>query len=234
MPKTILSPLFSMMVPADIKNNSIERQRQFMVVVSLILISSSFLITLGIITALQGATLLSVLDFSIAVFFIGLGIILKQTGKIKEISSIILSMLSIYFYYLFFYGGLERSTWVWYYTFPLWAIFLKGKKEGTLLSLFLIGVTTATYFFMSTANHEPYYSFNLMIRFLFSYLCVVFITYVMEDTRVQTYQKLLDSNSELSIIVDELNKTRKELQEISIRDSLTKLFNRRHFAHNLL
>lgn len=226
--KTI-RPLFDAMIPEKVQGDSIELQRQYIVVVSLILISTFFLVTLGIVTTLQGATKLSILDFGIATIFVALGIILRETGKIREISSIVISMLAIYFYYLFFYGGLERTTWVWYYTFPLWAIFLKGKKNGTTLSLLLIGVTIATYIFMSTTMQDQFYSYNMMIRLIFSYLCVVFITYVMEDTRLVTYKKLLRVNGELNDMVEELNKTRGQLHELSITDSLTGLYNRRHF-----
>lgn len=224
-----LRPLFDAMIPEKVQGDSIELQRQYVVVVSLILISIFFLVTLGVVTTLQGATKLSILDFGIATIFVGLGIILRETGKIREISSIVISMLAIYFYYLFFYGGLERTTWVWYYTFPLWSIFLKGKKNGTTLSLLLIGVTIATYIFMSTTMQEQFYSNNMIIRLLFSYLCVVFITYVMEDTRLATYKKLQRANDELNEMVEELNKTRGQLHELSITDSLTGLYNRRHF-----
>ncbi len=226
--------LYASLVPKDVQESSIEHQRQFMVTISIICISSFFLVSLGVVTAMQGETLLSVFDFSIATIFVGLGVILKETGKIKEISGVILSMLAVYFYYLFFYGGLERTTWVWYYTFPLWAIFLKGKKNGTALSIFLIATTVATYFFMLAATEEQFYSSNLMIRFLASYLCVVFVTYVMEDTRVVTYARLLSSNEALSDSIEKLNEAQKELEEFSIKDSLTGLYNRRYFDTTLI
>lgn len=226
-------PLFDALTPDNLHTYPIEDQRQFSILASSISIGALFLVILGIITSLQGATLLSVFDFGIAATFVGLGIFLKETAKYKEISTILVSFLAIYFYFLFYYNGLERSTWVWYYTFPLWAMFLLGKKVGTTIALILIAITIATHLFILSATHEEIYSSNHMVRFVLSYLCVTTLGFAMETTRTSTYKKLLKTNSDLNSIIEELKDTKGQLHELTIRDSVTGLYNARHF-HDIL
>jgi len=217
------------MIPENVHSSSPENQRQYNVVVSLILIASLFLVILGVVTFFQGVKILSVVDFGIASLFIGLGIFLKRTSKIREVGTVIVLFLAVYFFYLFHYSGLERSTWVWYYTFPLWSILLLGKRTGTALSLGLILVTLSTYLFLLHATSVEMYSSNLMARFILSYVCVTFITFVMEEARIGTYRKLLKTNSELNQAIEELKDTRMQLSQLTTHDSITELNNARYF-----
>jgi len=90
-----------------------------------------------------------------------------------------------------------------------------------------------TYIFVVTATHDAFYSTNMMIRFTLAYLCITFITYIMEDTRIATYKKLIASNNELHETIQELHQTKGLLHELATRDSLTGLYNYRHFTEIL-
>ena len=143
--------------------------------------------------------------------------------------TVIVLFLAAYFFYLFNFTGLERSTWVWYYTFPLWSILLLGKRTGTVLSLVLILVTFSTNLFLLHVTNIKMYSTNLMILFMLSYVCVTLIIFVMEEARITTYRKLLKTNSELNQTIEELKDTRVQLGQLSTHDSITELNNARYF-----
>lgn len=226
----LLKPIFRAMIPDQIGSESIELQRQYHILISVLLIGSFFLIMLGIVTTIQQEFLLSIFDFSIAFIFIGLGFYLKSTGKIKEIGTIFVSFLAIYFYYLFNYQGLEHSTWVWYYTFPLWSICILGARSGLAISLFLLVVTLLTHAFLADATHQIHLSTNLLIRFSLSYCCVTFITFLIESTRASVGEKLITANKELEKTISELRDAKGIIHQLSTHDSLTGLHNERHFS----
>ncbi len=230
---TLLRPIFNAMIPEKIQSSTFEEQRQYTVLVSIILISTLFLIILGVITFFQHETLLSLLDFGIATIFISLGIFLKGTSKLREVGTVVISLLAIFFYYLFYYNGLERSTWVWYYTFPLWSIFVLGKKPGTAIAFFLMAITLMTHLFMVRTGLESTFSTNMMIRFILSYSCVTFVTFIMEDTRIAIYTKLLNTNTELNNTIEELKDAKGQLHKLTTRDAVTGFYNERHFKEIL-
>lgn len=227
----ILQPIYEVITPDLIKKGSVDQQRQFQVMTIIISISCLFLTLFGTISAIQGQPKLSVIDYSIALIFAVLGIALRYTGRLREISSIILSMLAMFFFYHFLYNGQEHSSWVWYYTFPLWAIFLKGKETGATLAAVLMGITITTLLFIKAVNGESPYGLSLMVRFVSSYTCVTIISYFIEDMRGALFQKLQKTSNELNDRVKELEHIQEENYVTALHNPQTGLYVREHFDH---
>jgi signal transduction histidine kinase len=125
------------------------------------------------------------------------------------------------FLYLLVTGGVNNSAFVWYYTFPLFALFLLGTSKGTIASLTLF--IPALVFFVIEPKDQFFatYSIDLKMRFIPSFLVVLAYSYLFEFMRAKTYHKLVSKNDQLTRAIDLLNKTRQELetaqQELEIR-----------------
>lgn len=226
----LLQPIYEAITPDMIKKGTVDQQRQFQVMTVIITISCFFFMMFGTVSAFQGQPNLSLIDFSCALIFMILGLALRYTGRLREISSIILSMLAMFFFYQFIYNGREHSSWVWYYTFPLWTIYLKGKETGATLAAVLMLVTIVTQLFIRAANGESLYSTSLMIRFVSSYTCVTIISYFIEDMRQTMFQKLQKTSSELNSRVKELEEIQEQSYEASLHSD-TGFYRRKHFDH---
>lgn len=227
----ILQPIYEAITPEIIKRGTVDQQRQFQVMTIIITLSCFFFMMFGTVSAFQGQPNLSFIDFSFAAMFIVLGLSLRHTGRLREISSIILTLLAMFFFYQLLYNGREHSSWVWYYTFPLWTIYLKGKETGATLAAILMLVTITTLLFIKAVNGESLYSLSLMIRFVSSYACVTIISYFIEDMRQALFQKLQKTSNELNNRVQELELVQKKNYESSLHSEDTGLYNRIHFDH---
>ena len=76
-------------------------------------------------------------------FTIGLAnvILLRKTGNADRASTVILAFMIGILVFLYVTGGTQATGFLWYFTYPLLAFFLKERKEG---GLWLVGLAWAT------------------------------------------------------------------------------------------
>jgi signal transduction histidine kinase len=179
------------------------------------------LIPMGSLAIYQENVFLGLFDFIMASILIFNSGYLRCTGNYVFVSYFGIVTVMGLFLYLLVTGGVNNSAFVWYYTFPLFALFLLGTSKGTIASLTLF--IPALVFFVIEPKDQFFatYSIDLKMRFIPSFLVVLAYSYLFEFMRAKTYHKLVSKNDQLTRAIDLLNKTRQELetaqQELEIR-----------------
>jgi diguanylate cyclase (GGDEF)-like protein len=116
--------------------------------------------------------------------------------------------------FLFHSGVSSQMAFVWYYLFPLVALFLLGTGLGSFFSLMLIGLTVTLNSIAGEINFIVPCPTPSMIRIVLSYMGVLFFAFIFEKSRMSTYNRLKTSMG--------------DMKELAIRDGLTGLYNRRY------
>jgi len=170
------------------------------------------LVPMGGLAILQKNVFLGLFDFVMAgILVFNLGY-LRYTGNFTVVSYFGIVTVMGLFLYLILTGGVNNSAFVWYYTFPLFALFLLGTFRGTIASLMLL--IPAIIFFVIEPKGQFFatYPLDLKARFIPSFLVVVAYSYLFEYMRAKSHRQLVSKNNQLIKTVDELNKTRQELE----------------------
>jgi exonuclease VII small subunit len=136
-------------------------------------------------------------------------------------STIAVGLAGFFFAYLAGNGGVDGSSHVWIFTYPLIAIFLLGNQRGAFYSLVLFGFSGIVFFAGKEFSFFKNYDFNLAIRALPAYFLIFLFATVMEELREEIQKSLNDSKLEMEESVKELEKARevkenliKELQQL--------------------
>ena len=188
--------------------------RKTIMLYSLMILGIILLVVMGIILHREGNFFYSSLNFLISLVIVGLILLLHSGIGLRFCSILSVLIIQIFFMFLFHSGVSNQMAFVWYYLFPLIALFLLGTKLGTLFSLSMIGLSL---FLNSISEALPLittFPTPFMSRIVLSYLGVLLFAFVFEKTRMATYNKL-------EITMEKVN-------ELAIRDGLTGLYNRRY------
>ena len=115
-------------------------------------------------------------------------------------------------------GGGEGYAILWYYVFPMTAIYLTNAKEGLVWILSSIAITIFVYLYPVGYEFES----SLIIRFLVTYSIVAILSFGLESSRNKYYNQLIEEKEQLEKAISEV-KTLQNLLPIcsyckSIRD----------------
>lgn len=178
------------------------------------------------------ALAISLLLFGI--YLIGSLFIIPSTHKVYQIYYIAVLFFSILFLYLVCHVDEDRSLILWLFTYPVGTIFLLGNRVGFFLSTLLLACSIVL--FIVIDHIDTIYSTPFQVRFVLAYLAVSFIASWIEYHRSRYEQESLHTQEALLKEQDLLKKEIKrrivleeELKYLAQTDTLTSLFNRRHF-----
>jgi PAS domain S-box-containing protein len=178
---------------------------------------------LGIITLTvfrEGFILLGFFDLTIMLVLVFNLLYLRRGNRLDFMSHFAVGLIGLLFFYLFITGGVNSTGYLWYYTFPFFALFLLGASRGAFVTIVLLMITTA---FLVLDKYWPFltiYSTDFKIRFIGSFLVVFMNSYLFEIVREETHQKLITRNAGLEQIINNLRDT-----EIALRESEEKFRN---------
>jgi diguanylate cyclase (GGDEF)-like protein len=163
---------------------------------------------------LHGQILLIVAIIMVVLFFL-----LNLTENNKLTNSLMVFIMGSLCIFLFYTGGVNQTGPLWYFVFPLFALFIQRLWTG-LLSIILLFLITVLIYVIQPANfdssiYEPIY----VERFMAIYMAISAICFFYVFTR--TSSELMMSN--LS----------KNYQEMANTDELTRLANRRYMREIL-
>ena len=173
-----------------------------------------FLVFMGIVALTQNIIILAIIYFCIALFLLASFIYANRTKNYTKSSIIGMTVVLIILLFIFSRGIAQQDSFVWYYSFPPLSMFLLGLKKGSIYSLTLIGVSILINSLGEEFRIFSPYPQSLTIRMVFSYVAIFLISYVYEQTRIITHNKLQIAIQELNILAK--------------RDGLTGLYNRRY------
>ncbi len=154
------------------------------------------------------------LDLAFACFLLVLFFLVRTGKNLQLYSKISILALQLFFMFIFHTGAGNQMAFVWYYLFPLVALFLLGIRLGSILSLSMIGISALLNAASDFLPGIVPFSSQMFVRILFSYMGVFLFAFAFEKTR-QTVQ-------------EKLSKMMEQLNELAIRDKLTGLYNRRY------
>ena len=212
------SPLWrTIFKPVSVSTGSIEDSenlRKQIMLYALSLLGIVFLVVMGIRLFSEKLIFYALLNICFASFLL-LIFLLARTGKNLNACSIIsILCLQFFFMFLFHSGAGNQMSFVWYYLFPLAALFLLGIRLGSILSVSMIVLSALLNAVSDLIPGIVTYSPHMFFRILFSYLGVFLFAFAFEKNRRSTQEKLEG-------MMEKLN-------ELAIRDTLTGLYNRRY------
>lgn len=110
---------------------------------------------MGSLSAIQGKIVLASADFLGMLFILGMLLWNKKTKNNQLAIDFGAGFFALFCLYLFFTAGIDKTAFVWFYTYPLVGSFLLGAKRGALLSLLMLGLTLI-YISSPICHTEPF------------------------------------------------------------------------------
>lgn len=171
------------------------------------------LLIMGSIALVQNALLLGIADFFLALLFFSLLLYLHKTGDEPTASRLGVAITLFFFCYLFVIGGVHTTAFMWLYTFPLFALYLLGLRQGIWFTCSLFCFCLVFLVIDILSDSINVYSKDFAIRFIPSYLCVCVLAFLVENCRADTRDAMLDKQRLLTGTVSELRDKEVELEE---------------------
>ncbi len=182
------------------------------ILLNLIIILGSFFLTiLAVISVLQYDYLLGTVDLILLIFLMWL---LRTLRSGRDQHFIVLSgSIVTGFFYLFLvaYGGIEKTAYLWAFTYPVITLYLLGKHLGTVLTFLLLAGSCTVFALSRSYQFLQFYEFSLIIRFVSVYLTIYIISLVNEVVRERIQEKLKLSKSELERTVKTVQTSKRDL-----------------------
>lgn len=190
----------------------IEIKRKAILMNSISLIGILNLVPLGIDVFTKDNIILGIFDLSVVGVLIILLLSFRKTGYHIFYNYIGVVLAGALFVFLLATGGVNNTGHVWYYTFPLFSLFLLGSKKGTIATSILLLLSIIIFSVDSLPYHIANYSKDFKIRFISSFIVVFLLSVSFEYIREIVQQRLSDKNTELQKIIIELRRAETALK----------------------
>ncbi|MCK4661821.1 MAG: SpoIIE family protein phosphatase [Bacteroidales bacterium] len=192
-----------------------------------------FLTFYGIIDLIAGDIILSIVLFFISALVLSIFVYLRITKNYIFCGHSIVIFMFVLFLYLFISGATNNTGFVWYYVFPVLALFTVGRKYGTIYNFLLF--TISMIMFIYEPDFMNIYDKELKSRMISSFLIVFILSYIFEYVREKTYKtflladqkksyylaQVLQQKEEIKTQADQLIEKNQELEKLSIVASKT-------------
>lgn len=189
-----------------------EQFRKMVMVNSISLFAIAVLLIIGTMSFRLGDMLVALLDIAAAVVLIFCIAYQRRSWKLQLPVYTGMAIMTVLFGYLFFSGGANNTGYVWYYTYPTFALYLMGKRHGAFATMVLF-VPAFIYMIILWPQDSPRYSQEFVIRFIPSVFCVFLFSYLFETTRLKTQKKLEAKQCELEDSISALREKEAQLHK---------------------
>ncbi len=196
-----------------------ETKRKIILINIFLFLGFFILLIMGTVALFQHDRPLGLMDYGMALFFCGLFIYLRRTGKEPLVAKVGVSIILVFFSFLFFTGGVNTTAFMWLYTFPLFSLYLLGFKKGALATGILFAFCTG--FLMVDLLSDTvsvYNSRDFSIRFIPSYLLIFALACLVENSRAGARKAMREKQQLLAGAISKLQTKEAELEEA--RDQL--------------
>lgn len=204
-------------------------RRRVVLLAVITFIGVTTLLIFSLLAFYQGAFWLGVMDIFFSVAF-ALNLLWVRIKKSYQLNITVGIIIASWLYILLYVnGGLNRTAFVWYFTFPLMASFLLGSKKGAMATLLMtIPILTLLVF---DFQHPFFASYAQIfeIRFLGAYLLVGVFAYMFEKSGEDSRQETLEINQYLEDMVEH-----RTVQLIDLNQQLIKEIEQHKHAQVLL
>lgn len=223
--KKCSQPLNKIIIGGIREDVDIELRRKIIMINVIIAVGVLNLVPLGIVAYFKNNFTLFTLDWVVAAVLIACLVFSRKTGRYTITIYLGISAAGTLFFWLLATGGVNHTGHLWYYTFPLFSLFLLGSKRGALASLIVFMPALLVLIADLSSPYIASYTLDFKIRFIPSFLVVFACAYLFENLREKDRNALSRKNGELNQNLSELEKVKEELQ--SNRDELEKRVEKR-------
>jgi signal transduction histidine kinase/CheY-like chemotaxis protein len=189
-----------------------EKARKLVIVNSITLYAIVVLLIIGTIIYLRGNIMHGLLDISIAMLLLGCIVYLRRFGRHQLPIYVGIAAMTLLYGFLFFTGGGSGTGFIWYFTYPLFTLYIMGKRDGAIANMILM-VPSFIYLVTMWNDPDPMYSQDFIIRFIPSVFCVFVFSYIFETTRLIAFRKLQEKQNQLVETIGELRRKEGELKK---------------------
>ncbi len=191
----------------------LEQGRSVYVLRFVCIIAIGAIIPFGILALLEKNTSVGIIDLSLATLLIANYLHGRRYKRYAYNIGVGVSLAAGLFVYMFLTGGMNRSGFVWYYTFPVVACFLLGSKKGAIATA-LISVPMVAFLLIGIPLPIfSNYSLDFKLRFIFSFAVVFAFSYLFEYSREKNREELQKAQDDLEKRLDERKRAEEALRE---------------------
>jgi C4-dicarboxylate-specific signal transduction histidine kinase len=209
---------FDSLVFACVGRDDAEAVRKMSLMFSLAAVGIIVLILLGIIALFQNAVILGVIDFLTVLFLISLLTFTRFSGNYIISCYLACILMASLYLYVFVTGGVDSTGFVWYYTYPLIALFLMGAKAGTIATILLFIPAVIFLVVDCRSTIVDVYTTNFALRFIPSFITVFLFSFMYEKNREGSQKSLEKAYKEQDLVIEsrtrELAELNQNLQQI--------------------
>lgn len=170
-----------------------------------IYIGSVPLLLFGLVNLSTGNQVTGTVELFVTVLLLITLVRLRQHGHYRQAGNVTLSLLSSILLLLLITGGLEHTGIFWFFTFPIVAYFITGKREGTLWILGLLAAILALHIGAHMDLIRLSYTtieIRQLIACLIALSCLIYAYYHYiheqdQDVLVRRENELLERNRQL-------------------------------------
>ncbi len=155
--------------------------------------------------------LIGVLDLSAALLLSFNILLLRRGDYYSFVSQSSIVLIAVLFYYLLISGGILNTGFLWYFTFPLCAVFLLGSRKGVIAALILLFFTLLFFFNEHNSTIFTIYTPEFESRFVLTFLLVLSFSYIFENMRERTQYRIAQNNKKFEKLISELKEKDKLL-----------------------
>jgi signal transduction histidine kinase len=179
------------------------------------IIGFSFMIFFGIQTLLTYQLWYSLILFGFAAITALNFIYLRVSKNFNRAGLFLVILMTFVEFFFIISGGVEKTAFVWYYTYPILSLFILGLIPGIFFIVLLLSGTIALFFFQP--DFFPVYDEKIILRFITSFTAVSLMAAVFEFVRSVTYKTLIESDEKKTFY---LNKVLEQQDEIITKSKI--------------
>lgn len=188
-----------------------EQARKLVLVNTITLFSIVILIAIGSFALAEDNVIEGILDYIAAVVLLICITVLRRSKSYMPSLYTGIGVMTLLYGYLFFSGTAGTNGALWYYTYPVFSLYLLGKRRGAVANLILF-LPSFIFLLVIWPQSDPLYSRDFTIRFIPSLFCVFIYSYLFEATRLKTHRQLQIHKSELETTIADLQEKETQLK----------------------
>jgi signal transduction histidine kinase/ActR/RegA family two-component response regulator len=189
-----------------------EKARKLLIVNSITLYAVVIITLISAFTYLSGSHTLGLAEFATALLLVGCIVYVRQFEWRRTPIYIGIGAMTGLFGFLFFSESGSKTGFIWYYTYPLFTLYIMGIRDGIMANVILM-VPSFIYLVTMWYDADPLYSRDFIVRFIPSIIFVFIFSYIFETTRLKAFHKLQENQGELVKTIGELQRKEGELKK---------------------